>query len=185
MRKRGMITTKLRLTAIVKHCDTIPSLRRTFGPQRGDYYGRWLRWYTRRQAARIALFHAYALQKKSRNSTQNKEWWFGQKHWKGMPTHLKQKKQTDSKPSLGVGRWDSLPQVASCCCPLLSRRWWFWNSSSLRHSLLASLRCGLCCLFPEVRSPRLVHISRDCFYDTLKPVSIQQLWLLQAFGEER
>jgi len=32
-----------------------------------------------------------------------------------MPAHLNQKKQADSKTSLGVGRWDSLPQLASCC----------------------------------------------------------------------
>ena len=49
---------------IVKDCDAIPFLRRTSGPRRGDYYGRWSRRYTRRQAARVVVFHSYALQNK-------------------------------------------------------------------------------------------------------------------------
>ena len=68
---------------IVKDCDAIPSLRRILGPQRGDYYGRWSRPYTRRQAARIALVHAYTSQIQSFISTQEGEWWFAQKHEQG------------------------------------------------------------------------------------------------------
>jgi len=35
-----------------------------------------------------------------------------------MPIHLKQKKQKDSKISHGVGRWDSMPRLASCTAVL-------------------------------------------------------------------
>jgi len=60
--------------AIVKDCDAIPGHRRTLGPQRGDYYGRWSRRYTRRrQAAQIVVFSAHALQSQSCKSTQDGE----------------------------------------------------------------------------------------------------------------
>ena len=40
--------------------------------------------YTRREVVRIVVFHAYALQRQSHNSTQDGDRWFGQKHWKGV-----------------------------------------------------------------------------------------------------
>jgi len=64
-----------------------------------------------------------------------------------MPTHLKQKKQADSKTSLGVGRRDSMLQLASC--DRCFSYWVYFSKKPLLFRLIGDAGAEVLCAATE------------------------------------